>query len=859
MIEVSLDNTKYNYKPDGSIAKKLTATIGDMAEQIEVKELAFRVGWEGQSFCPAVFNGSRRNASNFKKMQLFVLDFDSGILFEDVLRRADEYDIPILFAYHTFSSSEEIERFRVLFLHEIEVESREAAEIIIKLLIKIFPECDSQCKDVCRLFWGGKELIYYSNDEKPFNIADLAQSYQRFEWDKNRKNCNRNIDTFAKANHIGVKNHRLLIFRACTIGEIEEKIPETDIIYIGHGKISSFCVIKQHHPDMHKKRVENKTRIRLSDGEQIETVCRLYKDFKTGNILDHNERFLLLTNLRFIESGRKLFFRYLPLHTERIEQWKYDADYIVKMDYAPASCEGGCPYKDICVHKKNLLLTLRDYQKIRKCGEEPQYYPIKEAFRMVKYNILDAVSQMRKGIYLIPAQTAIGKTTAYCDIVSSDLERKYIIAVPTNILKKQVKDKLSYMGDCYMTPSIDELGLPADMVEYIRQGYAMGKKYAAHTVIREFMKEHGNSNDPCMQTAIAGCERYLEMKNKLEAHPRIIITTHARLFHMTKEFLSNYTVIVDEDILMSVFQSMQMVYMEEVKEAIESHIFSGFMEDRMKQIAASKEETYGAFTGMTAEYDDTLEISDTAGNLLDIGVASTYFVSEDGREVQYFVPKMLPGGKYIILSATLKSELYHMYFHGWYIKEYPKMECRYKGRLIQYTARSLSRRDCEIYFKEVMEKAKEISGTDQILTFKRYLKEGESEGILLNEAGLYFGNSSGINKLTGKDLIIIGTPHNIETVYKLIGKHMGIDIDDSLHRMRITYNGYSFNFTTYTNLALREIQLYFICSELEQAIGRARLLRESCTVYLFSNFPCEQAELIQEDYLEAFNAAPEDL
>ena len=33
-------------------------------------------------------------------------------------------------------------------------------------------------------------------------------------------------------------------------------------------------------------------------------------------------------------------------------------------------------------------------------------------------------------------------------------------------------------------------------------------------------------------------------------------------------------------------------------------------------------------------------------------------------------------------------------------------------------------------------------------------------------------------------------------------------------------------------------------SELEQAVGRARLLWHDCTVYLFSNFPVQQAQII---------------
>ena len=59
--------------------------------------------------------------------------------------------------------------------------------------------------------------------------------------------------------------------------------------------------------------------------------------------------------------------------------------------------------------------------------------------------------------------------------------------------------------------------------------------------------------------------------------------------------------------------------------------------------------------------------------------------------------------------------------------------------------------------------------------------------------------------------------------------------------------GHSF---TYKNVLLRKIQMYMISSELEQCIGRARLLRKDNTVYVFSDFPVEQAMIRFDDYLE---------
>lgn len=55
---------------------------------------------------------------------------------------------------------------------------------------------------------------------------------------------------------------------------------------------------------------------------------------------------------------------------------------------------------------------------------------------------------------------------------------------------------------------------------------------------------------------------------------------------------------------------------------------------------------------------------------------------------------------------------------------------------------------------------------------------------------------------------------------------------------------------TYGDEQMRNLQLFFIETELEQAIGRARLLRCSCKVYLFSNYPCAQAEIIQDEYMQ---------
>lgn len=130
--------------------------------------------------------------------------------------------------------------------------------------------------------------------------------------------------------------------------------------------------------------------------------------------------------------------------------------------------------------------------------------------------------------------------------------------------------------------------------------------------------------------------------------------------------------------------------------------------------------------------------------------------------------------------------------------------------------------------------------SDRVITFKN------------QEIGqLHFGNTEGSNMLEGQNILVVGTPYHAEFLYKLAAFSMGMEFDEDEKMMSqtVVHNGYRFRFTTFKNEDLRAVHLWMIESELEQAVGRARLLRNACTVHLFSNFPLSQAEMIQDfDY-----------
>lgn len=110
----------------------------------------------------------------------------------------------------------------------------------------------------------------------------------------------------------------------------------------------------------------------------------------------------------------------------------------------------------------------------------------------------------------------------------------------------------------------------------------------------------------------------------------------------------------------------------------------------------------------------------------------------------------------------------------------------------------------------------------------------------------------------------MGLPYLNDIVYKffLYSLYDEIIDEEKPKYRRIENDTYSFKITTYANKNYQKIINYFIRSEIEQAVGRARLLKYDCTVFLYSGFPAEQAEISKnfdvkienEDKIEVENA-----
>ena len=295
---LSLDNVQYEAKPtqiNGEMGKINNRIVNSSVFNVDICELADKIGNRGQSFCPAIFLGSRKK-TGYVKQQLIALDFDSGISYEEIRSRSYYYDLPIAFSYYTFSSTAEHEKFRIVFLFDCDLTDIRAAEIIIAMLRKIFPESDKACSDATHIYLGGKQLI--ECNEAYISFPAVTEAFYACIKVTCSSNFPRTIRNFANRYKINLKDNGLL-----DLGFYDENVANfssyPDNIYINDGgeKCDNFLVFgkyyirlnnneiaSEHTLSRHKKNKEKSKNLRrFSNLKYAALYCRLYKDLLAGD------------------------------------------------------------------------------------------------------------------------------------------------------------------------------------------------------------------------------------------------------------------------------------------------------------------------------------------------------------------------------------------------------------------------------------------------------------------------------------------------------------------------------------------------------------------------------------------------
>lgn len=180
-VNVMFYDKKFDRKPQG---KEIGAIQNRLAQTtISLRKLADNMA-NGCTFKCAYMNGTKN--TDFVSQQLYGLDFDHGITIEDGLHKCETLGIMPVFGYTTFSHTPENHRFRLIFCNDKVIYDVGERRKIQLSLMKAFGFADPACKDETRMFFGGRSLIMF-NEDNVINGNEIIQKYYSEDLETNVK------------------------------------------------------------------------------------------------------------------------------------------------------------------------------------------------------------------------------------------------------------------------------------------------------------------------------------------------------------------------------------------------------------------------------------------------------------------------------------------------------------------------------------------------------------------------------------------------------------------------------------------------------------------------------------------------
>lgn len=569
--------------------------------------------------------------------------------------------------------------------------------------------------------------------------------------------------------------------------------------------------------------------VRSFSFESLYDVCELYRNFADGRNLGIDNLYLIASNLRTVGGGKRKFLE--KVRKDDIE-WAGIFAVFRKSHMDGFSCEM-CRYRDKCDHCENMISTAKpESNRIIRLKEE-KYCTLKEAESDLFHNFIGAVYSRDSDIHIIKAQTSLGKTRMIIDFMRRNPEQKFIIAAPTHNLKNQIYSDARNSGitDIFNTPDIKEYRISDEIMEQVECFYKIGAGMKVIPFLRK-IRSRLKEND----IDYRNISMYLDDCEKVNDYDGNIVTSHSRFLYMDLKKYAGYQVIIDEDImriLLSI-ESVSISKLVQIKSNLNLPAPVVSKIDTLCNCKISDEKNYvrcERIDNLEGVFGDITDFNKVDVNLY--GLLQSECFAVDDKTVYFLNEKFLPETKMIIMSATVDAELYRQLYRYRTIHFYECRKAQYMGKVVQYTDHSYSR----FFFNEnekIIDELRKRTENQVVITLSCIERKFNTK--------YHFGNVEGLNDNRGKDIAVIGLPNLNNVVYGLYAMIIGYIGDVHMCCRRIQYGNCDFRLNTFEDRIIRRIQLWLLSSQLEQAVGRARLLRENCTVTVFSGFPVEQAE-----------------
>ena len=221
-VELLIDEMCFKKKPTSNDVALIQTRLKNekSLKKIPLNELTTYIG-RGQTLVLSVPKdiGNGAKNSNFKSQELFFLDIDNTdneeiVLPETLIKLLNNYGVEIYGYYHTFSSTPELPKFRLILVSDKVIENVEEALLIINTLINLVPQADKACKNTSRLFYGtdsATKEIHIINPDATISYEQMVELSKKISDDENKNN----LTSYNKSNQ---KN----IVRSKEIRELEK-------------------------------------------------------------------------------------------------------------------------------------------------------------------------------------------------------------------------------------------------------------------------------------------------------------------------------------------------------------------------------------------------------------------------------------------------------------------------------------------------------------------------------------------------------------------------------------------------------------------------------------------------------------
>ena len=573
---------------DGFITGYTEELINYRHTHLSIYQLTWHI-LNGRSFLTGYTVDGSTNCA-WLRSHMLGIDIDDGLSVEEALRRCERYGLYPTIIYPTFSYQEKlddngspIDKYRLIFIFNEPVQKVGIQKMFISMIMAIFPECDSACKNICRLWHGTNKgwFIIHGNLEelhtKTLNHQSLVEAfYMHIDRTKDKKNRNKYFKNFCQTHHLRYKGSRPYIEmlpdgktikaywtdeeRANSIKSITTKINSRGKEKVVYKK----CEKLQREPK------DQQTIKRKVNYEEIAEKCYLFGSARDGEHWLYEPELVHLTrNLQGCEGGKQELKNIIHNNPQFYNNAVHDQEYYLdKIDVIEFRIEGvthcknyckfyqtehcQCIGKTILENVDKTVPTIDRGSVVNKVTLEEGQVNFKEAF-------MSAIDATEEGVYVIKSSMGQGKTQELSNmdnwiehIPRQDATApvpKIVIAEPTHVMREELGDRLCQNLSTALSTQVIQV-LPKPPMEKICDDGEQVKRYkvymrmGAHELCSII---HNDAIYQAMRDGNADCVDYLNNKGLVaQKDVRAVVTTHDKVL-VTSEFDDAELVIFDED------------------------------------------------------------------------------------------------------------------------------------------------------------------------------------------------------------------------------------------------------------------------------------------------------------------------